>query len=67
MALARRKIERMIAKKYKNLNNEQVEAVAEHARTFLQSPKHTPIQPNYGMKYSDKDIQTAFNFWRTLL
>ena len=62
VAIARRKIERMIARKYKNLTDEQVEAVAEHARTFLQSKIHTPVQPGYGMKYTDKDIQTAFNF-----
>ena len=52
----------MIARKYKNLTDEQVEAVAEHARTFLQSKIHTPVQPGYGMKYTDKNIQTAFNF-----
>ena len=52
----------MIAGKYKNLTDEQVEAVAEHGRTFLQSKKHTPVQPGHGIKYSDKDIQTAFNF-----
>ena len=62
VAIARRKIERMIKRKYKNLTDEQVEAVAEHARTFLQSKIHTPVQPGYGMKYTDKDIQTAFNF-----
>ena len=60
--LARRKLERMIKKKYKNLTDEQVEAVAENGRTFLQSKRHTPVQPRYGSRYADEDLQVAFNF-----
>ena len=62
VGLARRKLERMIKKKYGNLTDQQVEAVAEHGRTMLQSRRHTPVQPRYGMKYPDEDIQIAFNF-----
>jgi hypothetical protein len=62
VSLARRKLERMIKKKYGNLTDQQVEAVAEHGRTMLQSKRHTPIQPRYGSRYADEDIQVAFNF-----